>query len=182
MARALFNRWIEGDVCIAGTTVRSVNICEEMGRIAYLLSDKTGTLTRNDMEMRRIPMGTVSLDADTLDEFRSNLKLAATTSSTALNLGTMRGRRDSHFRIFDVTHPGTCLVPQCDCSAGERGAGFTKLLRPTKLPLSSGARQLDLPWCTETASEFACKQLKLVERTVVYLNLKFCIFCPLPRR
>ena len=103
MARTLFNRWIEGDACIGGTTVRSVNICEEMGRIAYLLSDKTGTLTKNDMEMRRIHMGTVSFDADTLDEFRSNLKLAATSSSTALNLGTMRGRRDLHFRIFDFT-------------------------------------------------------------------------------
>lgn len=48
------------DKDIPGTVVRSSTIPEELGRIGYLLSDKTGTLTENEMvrgtfKFRRYP-------------------------------------------------------------------------------------------------------------------------------
>ena len=50
------------------TIVRTSTIPEDLGRIEYLLTDKTGTLTQNDMEMKRIHIGTVSYAADAMDE------------------------------------------------------------------------------------------------------------------
>ncbi|ELQ74745.1 P-type ATPase (P-ATPase) Superfamily [Trachipleistophora hominis] len=47
------------DPDIPGCIVRNSNIPEELGRITYLLSDKTGTLTRNEMEMRKVHVGTI---------------------------------------------------------------------------------------------------------------------------
>merc|ERR1719261_1318108 len=37
--------------------VKSTNLCQELGQIAYVFSDKTGTLTQNVMELKRVSIG-----------------------------------------------------------------------------------------------------------------------------
>lgn len=49
MGKVAYAWMIQRDDNIPGTVVRSTTITEEMGRIQYLLSDKTGTLTQNEM-------------------------------------------------------------------------------------------------------------------------------------
>ncbi|CAE7916812.1 ATP8B1 [Symbiodinium necroappetens] len=36
---------------------RSSNLCQELGQVGYIFSDKTGTLTQNDMALRRVSIG-----------------------------------------------------------------------------------------------------------------------------
>lgn len=47
MAKTVYSRLIQTDLEIPGTIVRTSTLPEELGRIEYLLTDKTGTLTRN---------------------------------------------------------------------------------------------------------------------------------------
>jgi phospholipid-translocating ATPase len=47
MAKSVYGRFIERDKDIPDTVVRTSTIPEDLGRIEYLLSDKTGTLTQN---------------------------------------------------------------------------------------------------------------------------------------
>uniref|UniRef100_A0AC35TSQ4 Phospholipid-transporting ATPase n=1 Tax=Rhabditophanes sp. KR3021 TaxID=114890 RepID=A0AC35TSQ4_9BILA len=84
----LFYAWIIGkDKLIPDTVVRSSTISEEMGRIAYLLSDKTGTLTRNEMRFKKIHLGTVSFSADSFADVTNYVEIAYK--------GTMSGRQTS---------------------------------------------------------------------------------------
>uniref|UniRef100_A0A4X1UMW0 Phospholipid-transporting ATPase n=1 Tax=Sus scrofa TaxID=9823 RepID=A0A4X1UMW0_PIG len=50
-----------------------VTIPEQLGRISYLLTDKTGTLTQNEMVFKRLHLGTVAYGLDSMDEVQSHI-------------------------------------------------------------------------------------------------------------
>ena len=60
---------------IPGTVARSTTIPEELGRISYLLSDKTGTLTQNQMVFKKLHLGTAAYSNDTFDDIQRYLSI-----------------------------------------------------------------------------------------------------------
>lgn len=74
MAKSVYGRFIERDKDIPGTVVRTSTIPEDLGRIEYLLSDKTGTLTQNEMELKKIHVGTVSYANEAMEEIASYIQ------------------------------------------------------------------------------------------------------------
>ncbi|KAH9886694.1 aminophospholipid-transporting P-type ATPase [Cubamyces lactineus] len=112
MGKTVYAHQIMHDNEIPDTIVRTSTLPEELGRIEYLLSDKTGTLTQNEMEMKKLHMGTVSYGYDSMDEVAHQLAMAFGTSpehghgrqnsiQTGIQLAT-RGRRDMSSRVHDV--------------------------------------------------------------------------------
>ena len=53
-AKLYYSFKINTDEIIEGTVTRNSSIPEELGRIQILLSDKTGTLTKNDMIFKKV--------------------------------------------------------------------------------------------------------------------------------
>lgn len=120
MGKSVYAYFIEHDQGIPGTVVRTSTIPEDLGRIEYLLSDKTGTLTQNEMELRKIHVGTVSYANDAMEEVRSYIKQAfsypaqddsksntlVTPSSTYVTQhvtgSTTRTRREIGSRVRDL--------------------------------------------------------------------------------
>ena len=68
LAKAYYSWMIQRDEEISGTVVRSTTIPEELGRINYLFTDKTGTLTQNEMVFRVLHLGTQSFSSDYFDD------------------------------------------------------------------------------------------------------------------
>lgn len=68
MGKTVYAWFIQRDKAIPETVVRSSTIPEELGRVGYLLTDKTGTLTQNLMIFKRIHLGTVSFTNENQNE------------------------------------------------------------------------------------------------------------------
>ncbi|KAH7882069.1 hypothetical protein F5I97DRAFT_1989102 [Phlebopus sp. FC_14] len=109
MGKTVYAHQIMTDSEIPNTIVRTSTLPEELGRIEYLLSDKTGTLTQNEMEMKKLHMGTMSYGFDSMDEVAHQLATAfgaeqnarSGSIATGAQLAT-RGRRDMTSRLHDV--------------------------------------------------------------------------------
>lgn len=74
VGKAYYSWMIQRDPEVAGTVVRSTTIPEELGRINYLLTDKTGTLTQNDMVFRVLHLGTQAFGDDAFDDVGQHLR------------------------------------------------------------------------------------------------------------
>lgn len=78
MARMLYAKYIADDEQFAeGVIVRNSSIPEELGRIGYVLSDKTGTLTQNVMALRKLHLGTMCFALESFPEVAQHLVLHA---------------------------------------------------------------------------------------------------------
>lgn len=121
MGKSVYARFIERDQDIPGTVVRTSTIPEELGRIEYLLSDKTGTLTQNEMDLKKIHVGTVSYANEAMDEVRTYVRQgfstavtndatesaslvtpSSTYASTSAGTSTTRTRREIGSRVRDL--------------------------------------------------------------------------------
>ncbi|KAL2039194.1 hypothetical protein N7G274_008244 [Stereocaulon virgatum] len=123
MGKTVYARFIERDQDIPGTVVRTSTIPEELGRIEYLLSDKTGTLTQNEMDLKKIHVGTVSYAHEAMDEVRSYVRQVFSASLPS-----------------DVTQSASLITPSSNHLSGSTGAPTTR----TKRDIGSRVRDLVL--------------------------------------
>lgn len=86
MAKIAYSMFIENDKKMPGCTVRNSNLPEELGRIEYILSDKTGTLTQNDMSFKKLHLGTMLFARDGLDDVHQYAKAGFQHDAALLDL------------------------------------------------------------------------------------------------
>ncbi|EKG05137.1 phospholipid-translocating ATPase, putative [Trypanosoma cruzi] len=109
------------DSKIDGTVVRNTNIPEELGRLQYLFTDKTGTLTKNKMEFRVIQVGVDTiLNYNEVDRFRRIMEAFfverhETGGLNAIDVGKGGGLLSQRTFPRDVTSVGEALLALILC-------------------------------------------------------------------
>ena len=73
VSKTWFSYVISKDELIPDTIARNSTIPEELGRISYIFSDKTGTLTKNEMIFKKISMETESFGEDSFNDLKEIL-------------------------------------------------------------------------------------------------------------
>ncbi|KAI0560620.1 phospholipid-transporting ATPase IIA [Gracilaria domingensis] len=87
MAKIAYTTFIENDSSrMPGCTVRNSNLPEELGRIEYLLTDKTGTLTQNEMSFKKLHLGTMLFARDSLEDIYQYARSAFQQDRTLLDV------------------------------------------------------------------------------------------------
>lgn len=111
LGKSVYAWYIQHDHDIPGTVVRTSTIPEDLGRIEYLLSDKTGTLTQNDMQLKKIHVGTVSYANEAMAEVASYIRQGFTGLSqdpdgantlSGSTVSATRSRREIGSRVRDL--------------------------------------------------------------------------------
>jgi len=70
VSKTFFSYVINRDDSIPETIARNSTIPEELGRISYVFSDKTGTLTKNEMVFKKIAMETEQFGEENFSELK----------------------------------------------------------------------------------------------------------------
>jgi phospholipid-translocating ATPase len=73
VSKTWFSLVISRDQRIPETIARNSTIPEELGRISYIFSDKTGTLTKNEMIFKKISMETESFGEESFNDLKEIL-------------------------------------------------------------------------------------------------------------
>lgn len=73
MGKLVYTRLMMRDKKIPNTIVRNSTIPEELGRVEYLMTDKTGTLTQNEMVFKKLCLGQQCYSDESLNELQAVL-------------------------------------------------------------------------------------------------------------
>ena len=82
-------------------SVQSSNLNEELGQVQYIFSDKTGTLTCNVMEFRKISINGISYGDDTSHEMKDFPKVSNVNFADTLFFSTLNNRNSANFRSVE---------------------------------------------------------------------------------
>ena len=74
ISKTFFSVRINKDKSVPETIARNSTIPEELGRISYIFSDKTGTLTKNEMIFKNIAMETEQFSQESFNDLKAILE------------------------------------------------------------------------------------------------------------
>ncbi|KAG5518629.1 hypothetical protein PMAC_002598 [Pneumocystis sp. 'macacae'] len=113
--KSVYAYQIEHDSELKGTIVRTSTIPEDLGRIEYLLTDKTGTLTQNDMKMKKLHIGTLGYTNEAMSEVAAYVRGAYRNNYSNTEYIDQKVKKEIGNKIRDIVF-ALSVTPTTDLS------------------------------------------------------------------
>lgn len=160
MGKSYYSYKIQKDREIQGTVVRSTTIPEELGRISYLLTDKTGTLTQNEMIFKKIHLGNVWYGHESFDDVAAIIQSLNISEKSQLEsmFATPRTRRSDGWRIWEAVKAiAVChnVTPINETNKNGNGNGNNDRNSPTRSISIESSRGDDVNYQAASPDEIA---------------------------
>jgi len=104
-AKIVYSLRVGSDERLEGTVVRNTSIPEELGRIEFLLTDKTGTLTKNEMIFKRLSTQLTTCSKEGLDNLKE-LLVEDIKKFKSIGSHTIGGKKKSKYNLVRQTITG----------------------------------------------------------------------------
>ena len=114
ISKLFFAQRINNDKQMKDCLSRNSMIAEDLGRIEYFLTDKTGTLTKNEMIMKKFNIGTRTLDTSKIEDMTSLAIQASNKKDLRFDLGEEKGDEANFFRAIAVLLTCHAVFPKYD--------------------------------------------------------------------
>lgn len=127
---------------------RSSNLCQELGQVSYIFSDKTGTLTQNVMELKRL-----SIAGQTYGELTSEVGFTGARSLLEARQSNGAKEIDSFLEALAVAH--TVMATK-----GEDGILKYEAESPDEYALVKAAADLGWIFKARTGNKMVCEVVR----------------------
>ena len=158
-ARFIYVWILSQDPNLKTVKVLTNTLQEELARISFFLTDKTGTLTKNEMVMRKLHIGTVCYNAESREEISKSISTILDKKSTAMKGYTFwKKSKNLDHKIFDLIEALSvchCVIPL------ENEEGLTyQAASPDEVAMVKYSAEVGLTLIQRTASSLVLRDLK----------------------
>lgn len=101
-ARLLYTYLLARDEILKTAKVQTNSLQEELARISFFLTDKTGTLTKNEMMMKKLHIGTICYNAENVEEISSMVRNITAKMASKQKKSFWRRTKNIETRIYEL--------------------------------------------------------------------------------
>lgn len=101
-ARVCFVYLLSKDPKLSSVKVLTNALQEELARISFFLTDKTGTLTKNEMLMKKLHIGTICYNSENIDEIKNSARKVLGRQASTQKKTFWKNPKTIDSKIYDL--------------------------------------------------------------------------------